>query len=415
LDILLKIGVVLIVGFIGGRIAKHFRLPSVSGYLIVGLFLGPSFFHLFTETESRSLTFISEFALAFIAFSIGSEFVVKDMIKVGKSVAIITLTEVLGAVIVVFFIMYFLCRQPFVFSIVIASMSAATAPAATLLVMRQYRAHGPVTNTLLPVVALDDVYGIIAFGLAMAIAKLSLNANGVSLVQMILGPMKEIFGSFLLGGIIGLILTFIAKKFTHTRDEVQVVAFASIVCAMGLSKWLGLSPLLTNIVSGTVLVNMMKNSNRVFSSVNDLTSPFYLLFFTLAGASLNLSILANVGMVGVAYIFARASGKIFGCWVGAKWVKAEKTVQKYMGLGLLPQGGISIGLSVLVHQQLPASMRWPLPQSSCSVSWFMKRPVLFLPRWQYPKPEKLTAWIKFRIKITLLYRPPNSHLRRRVK
>jgi len=352
MDALLKISIVLVAGFIGGKLAKMIKLPSVSGYLVIGLLLGPSLTHLITATDVDSFSIISEIALAVIAFSIGSEFLLADIRKVGKSVLIITLLEVLGAIGIVFSVMYFGFQQPFAFSIVIASMSAATAPAATLLVIRQYRSHGPLTKTILPVVALDDVFGIMAFGIAISVAKLSLSTSDLSLPQMIFEPVMEIGGSLLLGAILGIILSKLSKKASN-RDELQVISLAAIGLATALSKTMGFSPLLTNIVMGTTMVNLMKHSSRVFGSVNDFISPFYVLFFTLAGASLDLGILASVGLMGVAYIFARGGGKMVGAWIGARSVNAEKPVRRYLGLALLPQGGISIGLSVLVRQQLP--------------------------------------------------------------
>lgn len=352
MDVLLKIAIVLIVGIIGGKIADIFKLPNVSGYLVAGLFLGPSFFRLVSARDIDSFAIISELALAVIAFSIGSEFIIKDMLKLGKSIFIITLSQVLGAILLVFTVTYFIFNQPFAFSIVIASMSAATAPAATLLVMRQYRAHGPLTKTVLPVVALDDVFGIMAFGIAMSVAKLSLGNTEVSFLQMLGQPLFEIGGSLVLGTILGLLLTLVTKK-VNDRDEMQATALAAIGVATGLSTALGFSPLLTCIMMGTVLANLMRNSGRVFGSVNDFVSPVYVLFFTLAGASLDLGILARVGAMGVAYILARAGGKMIGARLGAKSVKADPAVVKYLGLALLPQGGISIGLSVLVRQQLP--------------------------------------------------------------
>ncbi|MGD9605655.1 MAG: cation:proton antiporter [Bacilli bacterium] len=352
MDVLIKLGIIVIVGFIGGKLAKLVKLPSVSGYLLAGLLLGPSFFKLVSSSDVDQFSILSEIALSIIAFSIGSEFIMKDMLKVGKKIFWITLLEVIGAVLVVFLVMFVLFKQPFAFSIVIASMSAATAPAATLLVIRQYRANGPLTKTILPVVALDDVFGIMAFGLALALAKLTVSQEVVQISDMIFKPLMEIGGSLILGFVLGLILAWVSKK-AENRDDHQVLSLAMIGIAAGLSKWLGFSPLLTNIVLGTVVVNTVRNSNRIFSSVNDFASLFFVIFFTVAGASLDLSILTSVGLVGVAYIFARAGGKFLGSYVGAKVTKSERTVQKYLGLAMLPQGGISIGLSVLVRQQLP--------------------------------------------------------------
>ncbi|NLP35052.1 MAG: cation:proton antiporter [Clostridiales bacterium] len=352
MNLLLKISIVLVVGSIGGRIAKHFKLPNVSGYLVAGLLLGPSFINLISSQDSNSLTIISEFALAIIAFSIGSEFIIKDMKKLGKSIAIITLAEVIGAVLVVFCVMFYIFKQSFAFSIVIASMSAATAPAATLLVIQQYKAHGPLTKTILPVVALDDVYGIIVFGIAMSVAKISEGKSDLSFIEMLSGPMIEIVGSLILGLILGLLLVAVVNR-TKSSDDIQIISLAAIGVAAGLSTFLGFSPLLTNILMGMTLVNLKKDSERVFSTVNKFVPAVYVLFFTLAGASLDLGILATVGIMGIGYVIARAAGKYIGAFVGAKAVRSEKAVANYLGLALLPQGGISIGLSVIVRQQLP--------------------------------------------------------------
>lgn len=352
-DVFLKISIVLVVGIIGGKVAKYFKLPNVSGYLVAGLLIGPSFFKFITPQDSESFSIISDLALAVIAFSIGSEFVIKDMLKLGKSILIITIAEVIGAIVMVFSVMYFVFNQPFAFSIVIAAMSAATAPAATLLVIRQFKAHGPLTKTVLPVVALDDVFGIIAFGIAISVARLSIGTTDHSIFQMFSEPVIEIGGSAILGVILGFVLVIMAKK-SSDRDELQITTLAAIGIATGLSSLLGFSPLLTNIVMGTTLVNKLHKSKRVFSSINDFVSPVYLLFFTLAGASLDLAVFTTVGAVGVAYVFARAAGKMIGAWVGGKSVKADEKVTKYLGLALLPQGGISIGLAVVVRQQLPS-------------------------------------------------------------
>jgi len=351
-NVILKLSIILVVGFIFGKFAKMLKLPNVSGYLIAGLFLGPSFFNFVSPEESESFEIISELTLSFIAFGIGSEFMLKDIIAMGKKIAIITLAEVVGAIAVVFSVMYFIFNQDLAFSMVIASMSAATAPAATIMVIRQYRAYGPVTKTILPVVALDDVFGIMAFGIALSIAKILVGNDGFSLLKIVGVPLIEIFGSLLLGLVLGVVLAFLTKK-TDPKDELQIKTLFFIGLSAGIAMLLGLSPLLTNIMMGATLANMRSYSNRSFSSVNDFVAIFYVLFFTLAGASLDLSILWGVGLVGVGYIIARASGKIIGAYFGAVATKAEPTVRKYLGFALLPQGGISIGLSVLVMQQLP--------------------------------------------------------------
>lgn len=339
-------------GFIFGKGAKLLKLPSVSGYLIAGLLLGPSLFNFVSSEEAKSFEIVSEITLSFIAFGIGSEFMLKDIIQMGKKITIITLAEVVGAISVVFSVMYFIFNQDFAFSLVIASMSAATAPAATIMVIRQYRAYGPVTKTILPVVALDDVFGIIAFGIAISVAKILVSGTEFSIFKIIGVPIYEIFGSLLLGLVLGVVLSLLTKKI-DPKDELQIKTIFFVGIATGLSKVLDFSPLLTNIMMGATLANLRVFSNRSFSAVNDFVPIFYILFFTIAGAALDLKILYTVGIIGAAYIVARATGKILGAYIGAKSVNAEPQVQKYLGLALLPQGGISIGLSVIVMQQLP--------------------------------------------------------------
>ena len=352
MSLLLQLSIVLIVGIIGGRLAKLLKLPDVTGYLLAGLLIGPSFFKLILEQDVKSFTVINEVALAAIAFAIGSEFKLENMLKSGKDMLIITLAEVLGAVLVVFLVTYYIFNQSFPFSIVIASMSAATAPAATIMVIRQYKANGPLTRTILPVVALDDAVGIMVFGLAMSMAKISMGVASYSLFQMVVQPIVEILGSLLLGFLLGIILTFIANR-SKSKEELLSIILATIAASVGLSNVLNLSPLLTCMMLGAALVNLMQHSHRVFSLINDFTPPVYILFFTLAGASLDLNILAKIGLLGIGYVLARAIGKILGAYLGAKAVNAEKSVVKYLGISLLPQGGISIGLSMIVRQELP--------------------------------------------------------------
>lgn len=352
MNLLLKLGIVIVTGIVGGKAASLVKLPNVTGYLLAGLILGPSFMNLITAQDSLGLTIISDVALSIIAFTIGSELLVRDLKKLGGPILIITLLEVVGAVFVVFGVMYYIFHQSFAFSIVIASMSAATAPAATLMVIRQYKASGPLTKTILPVVALDDVLGIIAFGLAISLAKISVGTTQGSVAWMFLQPFIEITGSILLGSLFGFVLVYVCKR-TKNKDELLGVILAAIAVTAGLATLLKLSSLLACIMLGTVLFNLKHNPVRVTSAVNSFTPPVYLLFFTLAGAGLDLKIFASIGAIGIAYIFARAGGKILGAWAGAKVTKATPAVQRNLGLALLPQGGISIGLSVIVRQQLP--------------------------------------------------------------
>ncbi len=352
LDLFLKISIIILVGLLGGRIAKKFGLPSVSGYIVAGLLLGPSFIDLVSNEGLNSLGFITDIALAAIAFSIGNEFLLSDMKKVGNKIFLLTIAEVIGALVIVFMTMYFLFNQSFEFSIVIASMSAATAPAGIVMVIRELRADGPLVKTILPVVALDDALGIMVFSVALSIAKMTSGLADFTLIQIVSDPLIEIFGSLLLGFLLGLGLTYLANK-AKGRDELLKISLAFILAAVGAANFFNMSPLLTAMMMGGTLVNLMHNSKRVFDNINSFTPPINLLFFTLAGMSLDLKILASVGMLGVGYILARAIGKMLGAGVGAKALGESETIQKYLGLSLLTQGGISIGLSVIVRNELP--------------------------------------------------------------
>ena len=352
LDLLFKLSIVIFMGIVGGRVANHFKLPNVSGYIVGGLLIGPSFFNLIKAGEVSNFDIVNEVALAAIAFSIGSEFLLKDIIKTGKDIMIITIAEVVGAVGLVFFVTYYIFKQPFEFSLVIASMSAATAPAGILMVIRELKAEGPLVRHILPVVALDDALGIMVFGISLSIAKLTSGAGDITMFQIIWNPLKEIIGSLLLGGIIGFIMSYFAPK-AKNRDELLTLIIGFILAGTGIANFFSLSPLLTCMMIGGVLINLMRKANRVFNLLADFTPPVYLLFFTIAGASLDIRVLSTVGLLGVGYILARAGGKIVGARVGAKIVNSEETVVKYLGMSLLTQGGISIGLSMLVARELP--------------------------------------------------------------
>lgn len=385
MELIFKVAVVLIVGFIGGRLARKLKLPDVSGYLIMGLFLGPSLAIIFkryegfiTAKDQNTLKFISEMALAFIAFSIGSEFNFGQVRKMGRQINIITIFEVIFAILGVFLILFFIPKpapimpdgyNPFskgnvAFGLVLGSMSAATAPAATLMVIRQYRAYGPVTKALLPVTALDDIYGIVAFGFAFSVAQILVSTSEIPVALMIAKPFIEVLGSVFIGLVLGFILSKLANIMDKSRDDLQILSITSILLAIGiiylLNRWLqqyaiSLSSLLACITLGTMVANLVKKPNKTFSSVNDFTTPFYVIFFTLAGASLDLRILgqsALIAILAVAYVLARGFGKYLGARTGAVVAKAEPTVQKYLGLALLPQGGVSLGLLVMVAAQM---------------------------------------------------------------
>ena len=352
MNIFVKIALVLVFGLIGGRVARRFNLPNVTGYLIGGLFLGPSFLKIITEVDVPVINFVNELALSAIAFNIGGEFLIKTIKKLGKEVFIITVAEVMGVVLLVFSVMFFLMKQEFVFSIIVASMSAATAPAGTMMVIRQYRAKGKMTDTILPVAALDDALGIMVFGLALSLAKVTLGQVTGSTLQLVIAPFIEITLSLLLGLVLGFILTKITDK-VKSQEELTSVLIFFVLISSGLAMATGLSSLLSSMMMGAVFVNLGHKPARVFNNINTFIPPFNILFFAFAGSSLDLSILGQIGILGLAYVFARMFGKVWGASLGAMVAKSDPVIVKHLGWALLPQGGISIGLSMVVRAQLP--------------------------------------------------------------
>lgn len=392
MNLLLKVAIVLIVGFVGGQVARKLKLPNVSGYLLFGLLLGPSlgliipgYEGLITSSDQNALRFISEIALAFIAFSIGSEFNIQSVKKMGKEVNVITLMEVTGAIMLVFLFMLVVPKpasfnndhgittyNPFTkpniaFAMILASMSAATAPAATLMVVRQYRAYGPVTKKILPITAMDDIYGIVVFGFFISFAQILVpSGEQLPLWLMISKPFIEVFGSLIIGALIGYPLALLAKKFDRERDDIQVLAITAVLLSVGFISFLNsekvlgqyqisFSALLSNIITGAMIANLTRRPIRTFNAVNDFTTPFYVMFFTLAGAGLDLAIIKQewlIALISVIYMLGRGFGKYLGTYLGATMMKSEESVRKYLGLGLLPQGGVLIGLLVIVSQTM---------------------------------------------------------------
>lgn len=361
-QVLLHAGILLVTGLLFGKVAKFFRFPNVTGYLVGGLLIGPSVLNLLHEDAVASLEVISMVALAFIAFSIGNEMKVSYFKRAGtKAIVIAILEGVMGTVAVfVATIVYFLIRGNFSlvdvrFALVLSAIAAATAPAATIMVVRQYKAKGPLTETLLSVVAIDDSVAIILFGVLVAVSNMLGNVGSQPIILQILEPFYEIFVSLAVGSVIGLILLFGCKWFTGRGNRISLV-IALLFLLIFTVDWLGGSTLLAAMAMGILFVNM----SPIYEDINNLTyfvtPPIFMMFFVLSGAELKLSILTQVGIIGVVYVVFRVVGKVFGAWWGAKVSKAEPIVAKYLGYALVPQAGVAIGLSLVATQVLSPEM-----------------------------------------------------------
>jgi Kef-type K+ transport system membrane component KefB len=347
------VAIIILSGMIMARLVSKFKLPHVTGYLLAGVLIGPSILNLVPKEAGESLTVISEAALGFIAYSIGSEMNFKNLKKVGKSLITITIFEALMPAILVTLTMIYVFKQPLPFAIVIGAIASATAPAATIMVIKQYKAKGKIVDTLLPVVAMDDGVAIISFGIAFSIAKSLMKSGGsFSMVQAILVPLLEIFLALGVGFAVGIILCYLIPKIKG-EDELLSSVIVSIFIAIGFAEFLNVSTLLVCMMIGITVSNFAHNSNRALNVINKITPPIFIAFFTLSGVDLNLGALKYAGLMGIGYVVVRSIGKILGAYIGARITHSNKTVQKYLGLTLLPQAGVAIGLSMIAQTVMP--------------------------------------------------------------
>jgi Kef-type K+ transport system membrane component KefB len=351
INTLFYLALILLSGLIFGRLVKFIKLPNVTGYLLAGLILGPYCLKLFPIDFVSELGLVSEMALAFIAFSIGAEFKLSYFKKMGRiPVVIATFAAVLASVLVT--ISLAIAGVGFGEALVLGAIASATAPAATVMVVKQYRAKGPVTSNLLSVVAIDDAIGIILFGFSIAIVKAIHNPGQSSVLSSIVTPLWEVFGSMIIGAILGYIFTIPLRFFKKESNRI-IITVGFVFLASSLASILGLSSLLLCMSMGAVLVNITKESGMIFKLADEITPPILVMFFVISGAELDISILPSIGLIGILYIISRSIGKVFGAYIGADIVKAPANVKKYLGLTLLPQAGVAIGLSLIAAQQIP--------------------------------------------------------------
>jgi len=351
LNILFYLALILFAGLIFGRVVKLAKLPNVTGYLLAGLLIGPYILKLVPMELIEGLDLVSEMALAFIAFSIGSEFKLSYLKKVGMMPIIIAILEGLAATFVVTLVLI-LCGFDSEIAILLGAIASATAPAATIMVVKQYRAKGPVTETLLSVVALDDAVALIAFGFAVAIVNMMQHPGETSLVMSILKPVGEIVGSLVLGFVLGALFTVPLRFFKKDSNRLIITA-AFVFLGSSLATMLGFSPLLLCMAMGAMLVNVSKSGESILKLTDSVTPPIFLMFFVVSGMELDITVLPKVGVIGVIYIICRVIGKVAGASLGAFIMKAPDPVKKYIGFSLVPQAGVAIGLSLMAAQMLP--------------------------------------------------------------
>ena len=373
------VAALLLVALLSTRLMRLIKLPNVTGYILTGIIMGPFLFGLlfnnFSFTDIKQgliynfvdkIGWVSTVALGFIAFSIGTSFKFSTIKALGKRVLVITVLEALGAsllVVAALLVAHFIFPQyvSLELALTLSAIASATAPAATLMVIKQYRAHGPLVDTLLPVVALDDAAALILFAILFQIAT-ALAGGSVSVYAIIIKPLLEITISLGVGAVLGFVISF-ANRFFKSRNNRLIWNIFSVFAALGFyylfkSPMMGgfeLSSLLTCMMAGAIYTNFVKESGRTLDVMDRFTSPVYMMFFVISGASLDLTIFFNgdglvVVLIALTYLVFRVIGKWSGAFAGATITRCEPQVKKYLGFALVPQAGVAIGLSTTAYK-----------------------------------------------------------------
>ncbi len=345
------VALVLFIGLIFGRIAKLFKLPNVTGYTVAGLLFGPYILNVIPSDIASGFTVFADIALSFIAFIIGSSFKKSYLKRVGATPIVIAIFEGVMASLVTIAVVYLVSKN-IILALLLGAIASATAPNATMLVIKQYNANGNFTDCLLSVVAIDDAIALFCFGISSAVATSITGSVETSLWITILTPFYEILGSLVLGFLIGLIFN-IPLKFFKKKSNRTILVVAFIFICNSLAVILDMSALMACMAFGATFINIRPDAKQILDIVDNLTPPINVLFFVISGAQLDVKILTVVGVVGIAYIFARVAGKMLGSFAGACIMKAEPSIKKYLGFALVPQAGVAIGLSLIVATDFP--------------------------------------------------------------
>ncbi|MBQ2382993.1 MAG: cation:proton antiporter [Oscillospiraceae bacterium] len=375
MEFLLAIGIAMFAGLLLSRAVSRLNLPDVTSYLVSGLLVGPLVlgrlgipglgFDSFEFVEEMGL--VCDAALGFIAFSIGSEFRVSALRKIGRQATVIAVFQALTATLFVDLALVALHfalgdKLPVSTCLILGAIATATAPAATLMVVNQYKAKGALTDILMPIVALDDAVGLIVFAVSKGVAR-AVAGGQMSVISVLVDPMVEIVASLALGALLGWVFSLVEKYFNSNSKRLSLAVAFVFLCA-GLSKLhfqlgavrVGFSSLLVCMMCGTIFCNLCDFSEEIMHKTERWTGPLYVLFFVVSGAELDLRVFADLAVVGigVAYILSRSAGKILGASVSAKAMKCEPSICKYLGITLLPQAGVALGMSVTVAAEFGA-------------------------------------------------------------
>ena len=379
MEVLFSISLALVAGLLVSRLVKPLKLPAVTGYLIAGILIGPyclgrislpegfDVIGMLHSTEGiEALGIISQVALGFIAFAIGTEFEMKNLRKIGKQATVIGILQALVTTLVVdaaLIGLHFILGEdkfPMSTAIILGAIASATAPAATLMVVKQYKAKGPLTNILLPVVALDDAVGLVVFAISFGVAR-AMQTGDVDIISMVVNPIIEVVGSLILGGLMGLLFTWVEDHFQSNSKRLCLsITFVLMAVSLSMLKFeigrvhIGFSSLLVCMMLGTIFCNICDSADELMEKTDKWTMPIYILFFVLSGAELELSVFTSgiIVLIGVVYIIFRCIGKYFGALSSALLTKCDSNIVKYLGITLFPQAGVALGMSIIVKEQM---------------------------------------------------------------
>ena len=366
-NVVFGISALIVLALVGGKLMEKIKFPKVTGYILIGILIGPSVLGILSHDMVEKFTLIRQVAIGFIGYTIGLELKFRKLKKTGKQVTIITLAQAFTtAVFVTAAIGSYLTvtdgEYIWTYALILGAIATATAPGPIVAVVKNFRTKGPVTDVLLPLVALDDAIGIMLFAIMLSLGTTLLGISGtVSVAAIIIDPLLEIIISILIGLLLGLLLSYIVKKFNRESDSMLLMMTLGIIFAgigigqvpivmdfFGLHQSIYLSAILLPMTIGVVLTNQIDDAfeKRLTKNTDLFSAPILLGFFTLAGAELDLSALITVGVVGGIYIIFRVFGKILGAYTGAKMSHAPPTVTKYLGFTLIPQAGVAIDMAL---------------------------------------------------------------------
>ena len=348
-EILLSLSIILFSGFIMTRLTNTLNMPKVSGYILAGILIGPHCFHFIPPSITAGMSFVSDLALSFIAFGVGKFFKKEVLMRTGKRIIVITFAEALAAGVLVALLLKVMFDMSWEFALILGAIATATAPASTMMTINQYKAKGEFVDTLLQIVALDDVVCLLAFSVVAAI--INGNASGGLSANDVLLPMVYNILMILLGVFCGYFLSRLLIP-TRSRDNRLILAIAMLLGLSGICAAIDISPLLSCMVFGAVYINLTRDK-KLFRQINSFTPPVMSVFFIVSGMNLDVRALKTVGTIGVSYFLIRIVGKYLGTYISCLAMKTSREIRNFMGLALIPQAGVAIGLAFLGQRMLP--------------------------------------------------------------